>query len=305
MLSHKKIGIESFFMKQVEALEKAGRFSTGRNYWRTFVSFQSMGDRTPVYMHEIDSKVVARYNRFLSEKGLKRNTISFYNRVLRAVYNQAVKEGYAWQSFPFEDVYTGVDVTRKRALSVDMLHKIATLELQDPEIRFARDLFLFSFQARGMSFVDMAFLTHQNVRNGFINYIRKKTGQAISLRLEPWMQDILDRYKSSCTAPYLLPILHTQDPKKAYGQYTLALNQYDRMLYKLGDLLGSDITLSSYSARHSWATIARDSEIPLTVISSGLGHTSENTTRIYLDSLDNSLVDRANRAVWERISIDK
>ena len=116
------------------------------------------------------------------------------------------------------------------------------------------------------------------------------------------MQAILDRYRKSCSGPYLLPILQTSDPKEAFGQYTLALGRHNRMLRRLGEMVGTETPLTSYSARHSWATLARDTAIPLSVISTGMGHTSERTTRIYLASLDNSLVDRANREVWERVN---
>lgn len=302
MIKHKRILLDKYFAELISRLNSANRFSTSRNYARTISSVMDFLSGRSLYMDELTADVVAQYNRFLLDKDLQRNTISFYNRVLRSVYNQAVKEGYARQTFPFAEVYTGVDVTRKRALSVETLHRIATLSLDDPDLALARDLFLFSFQARGMCFVDMAFLTHKNLQAGFIQYVRRKTGQAISVRVEPWMQAILDRYRKSCREPYLLPILQTSEPKEAFAQYTLALSRHNRMLRRLGEMVGTETPLTSYSARHSWATIARDTAIPLSVISTGMGHTSERTTRIYLASLDNSLVDRANREVWERVN---
>ena len=132
--------------------------------------------------------------------------------------------------------------------------------------------------------------------------MRRKTGQALSIRIEPWLQKSLDHYKPLCHEPYLLPILQSTDPKKAFAQYSAALVRYNLMLRKLGTLVEAEFPLSSYCARHSWATVARDTAIPLSVISSGMGHTSEKTTRIYLASLDNSLIDRANRQIWERVA---
>lgn len=299
-MNRNRIQVGQFFISSILALEKEGRFSTGRNYRRTWDSFSRFLKGRLLYMDEITQKLILSYNQYLLESGLQRNTVSFYNRVLRAVYNRAVKEGYAKQTFPFEAVYTGVDVTRKRALPPQALHTIAHLDLPDPEMALSRDLFLFSFQACGMSFVDMAFLTRQNLQHGFIHYVRRKTEQPLSVRVEPWMQEIMDRYRPLCHSPYLLPILHTSDPRKAFKEYTVALGRHNRMLRKIGEQIGG-ITISSYSARHSWATIARDAEVPLSVISSGMGHTSEKTTRIYLASLDNSLIDRANRNIWERV----
>lgn len=121
------------------------------------------------------------------------------------------------------------------------------------------------------------------------------------MAVEPWMQEILDRYSSRCYGSYLLPILHTEEAEPAFRQYAFALGRHNQTLHRIGELLGFDFPLSSYCARHSWASIARDSSVPLSVISSGMGHTSERTTQIYLDTLDNSLVDQAARKVWKSI----
>lgn len=301
-MNTKRIQAIVYFTQCISALEQAGRYSTARNYRRTWDSFHRFLNGREFRMDEFTGPVIAAYNRALYANGLRRNTVSFYNRVLRAVYNKAVKEGYAEQDSPFEAVYTGVDVTRKRALPAELLHEIAAIKLQDPELALSRDLFLFSFQARGMSFVDIAFLTQQNQQHGFLHYVRRKTGQALSVRIEPWMQELLDRYRPQCHEPYLLPILQSTEPKEAFAQYSAALVRHNLLLRKLGNLVGADFPLSSYCARHSWATIARDAAVPLSVISSGMGHTSEKTTRIYLASLDNSLIDRANRQIWEQIT---
>lgn len=298
----KRIKAIVYFTHCVSALDQSGRFSTARNYRRTWDSFNRFLNGREFYMDEITGPIIASYNRTLYANKLRRNTISFYNRILRAVYNRAVKDGYVEQTHPFEAVYTGVDVTRKRALPVEMLHQISAIKLQDPELALSRDLFLFSFQARGMSFVDMAFLTQQNLQHGFLYYVRRKTGQALSVRIEPWMQELLDRYQPQCHEPYLLPILRSTEPKEAFAQYSAALVRHNILLRKLGSLIGAEFPLSSYCARHSWATIARDAAVPLSVISSGMGHTSEKTTRIYLASLDNSLIDRANRQIWEHVA---
>lgn len=252
-------------------------------------------------MDQFSAELMSRYNTYLSNNGLLRNSISFYNRVLRALYNRAVREGYARQRYPFAEVYTGVDVTRKRALSPETLREIASLSLADPELALSRDLFLFSFQARGMSYVDMAFLTRKNLRDGNIGYMRRKTGQQLTVRVESWMQEILLRWKDSTVKPYLLPIIKTADPKDAYAQYTASLCAHNRNLHKIGEMVGLNYPLSSYSARHSWATVARDANIPISVISSAMGHTSERTTRIYLTQLDSAVVDQANRQVWKVI----
>ena len=298
----KKIPVEVFFGERIAALEASGQFSTSMNYRRTCRSFLSFLAGKPLYMCDLTAEEVALYNRWLRGQGLKRNTLSFYNRILRAVFNQAVNQGYAQPADLFRHVYTGVDATRKRALPQQALRRIAALTLPDPDLALARDLFLFSFQARGMSFVDMAFLTRDNLRGGALRYIRRKTGQSLEVRLEPWMEATLARYRPLCRGPYLLPILSATEPKEAYLQYTRAISRHNRRLGVIGRMAGLPHPLSTYSARHSWATVARDMQVPLSVISSGMGHTSEKTTRIYLDSLDLALVDQANRRIWNAVS---
>lgn len=162
----------------------------------------------------------------------------------------------------------------------------------------ARDLFLFSFYTRGMAFVDIARLRKSNIRDGIIRYERRKTGQPLYIRMEPCIKAILDRYAERVqNLPYVFPILKTEEPEAAYKQYTIALNYYNRLLKKLSDMLGLEKGLSSYTPRHSWATVARDSNIPLSVISAGMGHTSEQTTQIYLTMLENSAIDNANQKI--------
>ena len=305
MVTGKDITVEAYFLKRIKALKQEGRYATSRNYLYTWESFHGFAGKRVRYFDDLSKETIVSYNRYLESRGLVRNTISFYNRVLRSVYNQAVEMGYAKQANPFEKVYTGVDKTRKRALSADALRRLSQADLPDPEMALSRDLFIFSFQARGMSFVDMAFLKRQNLRAGAIHYIRRKTGQALVVAVEPWMQEILDRYSSRCFGSYLLPILHSEEADSAFRQYAFALGRHNRTLHRIGELLGFDFPLSSYCARHSWATVARDSSVPLSVISSGMGHTSERTTQIYLDTLENSLVDQAARKVWESICSKK
>lgn len=298
---HEVPTLRAFIQRLVDELERAQRFTTARNYRRACDSFMKYRLGAPLRLDALTAAEVQRYNDYLFKNGLRRNTVSFYNRILRAAYNQAVLRNLVKQADPFKSVYTGVDVTRKRALSVEILRRIITMDIPEPDLAWSRDLFLFSFQTRGMSFVDMAFLTQSNIQAGFITYIRRKTGQVLSVQIEPWIEKLLARLKPFCTQPYLLPILHARDAKVAFREYQIALGRYDRLLKRLGQAVGAPFPLSSYSARHSWATIARDTAVPLAVISSGMGHTSEKTTRIYLASLDNSLVDRANQHVWESI----
>lgn len=149
---------------------------------------------------------------------------------------------------------------------------------------------------RGMAFVDIAYLKKENIENGMINFARRKTGQLLSVRIEPCIQTIIERY-SSYSAIYVFPILISTDAEQSYNEYQIAINNYNRLLGKLSKMLPEACKLTSYTSRHSWATSARNHNVPISFISQGMGHTSEQTTRIYLTMLENSVIDDANQGI--------
>ena len=162
-------------------------------------------------------------------------------------------------------------------------------------MEWARDLFMFSFYTRGMSFVDMAYLKKTDLQNGVLVYRRQKTNQQLTIKWEKPMQDIVNKYASP-ESPYLLPIIrdtHTD----ARLQYKNAIHLVNNKLKLIGKEIGLGIPLTTYVARHGWASIAKHKNIPIGIISEALGHDSEKTTRIYLDSLDTSAVDKANSQI--------
>jgi integrase len=162
-------------------------------------------------------------------------------------------------------------------------------------MEFARDMFMFSFYTRGMSFVDMAFLKKTDLNNGMLTYRRKKTGQLLSIRWEKCMQDIVDKYPGNYST-YLLPIIiHIRKDERL--QYKNSICLVNRRLKEIGKKLGLVHPLTMYVARHSWASVARGKHIPLSVISEGMGHDSEKTTLIYLAALDTTVIDKANMVV--------
>jgi integrase len=147
-----------------------------------------------------------------------------------------------------------------------------------------------------MAFVDIAYLKKDNIRSGVITYARRKTGQQLAIRVEPAIKKIIERY--SCeTSPYVFPILTTSEPRQAYEEYRLAINNYNRLLRRLSNMLPAECKLTSYTLRHCWATAARNHNIPISVISAGMGHSSEQTTQIYLTMLENSVIDDANQGL--------
>ncbi len=293
-----------FFTEQITLLRSNGKLGTARNYKRTLNSFSSFLKGKDIPLSACSEELVCNYDIYLQSRRMSRNTRSFYMRVLRSVYNKAVKQNYARQTFPFSNVYTGVDNTRKRAVDEQIIIRLKQYDLSEsPSLAVARNLFIFSYATRGMSFIDIAFLRKHDISDGYITYIRHKTGQKLTIHIEPCIEGIIQHYQeSNSSSSYLFPFITSVDTQKAYTQYQTALGYYNRQLKKLGQLIGLKIPLSSYTSRHTWATVARNHNIPIAVISEGMGHSSERTTRIYLASLKTSIIDRANREILEALN---
>lgn len=288
--------IQNYTLKQVERLREMGRTRTSETYLSTLKSFTRFSNNSPIDLLQIDRDLVERYEAWLRRCQLSRNSSSFYMRVLRRIYNMAVEEGLAPEGNPFRMVYTGVDKTPKRAISERDIRRLKELDLGNHTgLAYARDMFMLSFYLRGMSFVDMAYLRKQDLRNGFIIYNRRKTGHRLTIRWERAMQKIVDRYPLLPTQ-YLLPIILREDGTER-RQYLNKMLFVNRKLKVIGRSIRLDMPLSMYVARHSWASIARRRNIPISIISEGMGHESENTTKIYLAAIQNSFVDRANRRI--------
>ena len=221
--------------------------------------------------------------------------------MLRAVYNKAVRQHLTEQTAPFQNVYTGIGRTRKRAVDEQVVMRLQQLDLSgSPSLALARDLFVFSYCTRGMAFIDIAFLRKADIEGGFISYCRHKTGQRLTIRIEPCIRKIVERYRTATT--YVFPIITSSDPETAFRQYHTAIGYHNRKLKRLAELVGIEIPLSSYTSRHTWATTARNYNIPLSVISAGMGHASEKTTQIYLASLENAVIDDANQCILSRFN---
>ena len=289
--------ILEFICSQITQLQSHLRLGTAQNYKKALHSFSTYLNGKDIPIQLINKTLINDYNSFLLQRGMVRNSTSFYMRILRAVYNKAVEQRLVAQSHPFSDVYTGIDQTHKRAIDESVIVKLYKMNLaEEPELALARDLFIFSYSTRGMAFIDISHLKKCNLNNGHIYYIRRKTGQKMNIKIEPCIEHIIKRYYSS-DSEYIFPLLTSTDKAIAYRQYQKALNKYNRLLHKLSEYLPGNYCLTSYVARHSWATAARNHNIPISVISSGMGHTSERTTQIYLQLLENSVVDRANHKI--------
>ena len=288
------------YMQSIIRQQKAqGRHRTSETYAATMKSFMAFREGKDISWDCVTPALVKSYELWLKTKGVSLNTVSFYMRILRAVYNRAVNEGLATDLHPFGHVYTGVAKTPKRGITTADVTKILHLDLSAaPSRAFARDVFMFSFYTRGMSLIDIAKLKTDNIKNGVLTYQRSKTGQRISVKWRKEMQTIVDRYHQQ-DSERLLPIITQEtDIRK---QYDTALHNINYNLKKIGEAIGLSIPLTMYVARHSWASAASQSNIPLHVISQCLGHDSEHTTQIYLSSIDVNQMDEANDKIIRKL----
>lgn len=285
-----------FIRAQVAHKKQLGKIRSSETYQTTLNSFMRFREGIDLTFDMIDSELMEHYEAELRRHGLLRNTSSFYMRVLRTNYRLAVEKGLTPDRHPFKHVYCGMDKTVKRSISFAEIKKIKELDLSRKRVMdFARDMFIFSFCTRGMSFIDMAYLKKNDLKHGCLTYRRKKTGQLLVIEWTKQMQDILDKYKPNSTQ-YLLPIITREDGNER-RQYQNQMRKINRRLKDIATSIKLPVPLSLYYSRHSWATIARCKDIPISIISEGLGHDSEITTQIYLDSIKSYEVDKANRKI--------
>ncbi len=296
----------NFMESIIVKLKQNGKVRTSETYksalssFKKFLASQVSKDNyrqdEDIMLDCLTSEIMEAYEAWHKSRGVAPNTISFYTRILRAVYNRAVEDDIIENRNPFKHVYTGVDKTVKRALSLPVIKKIKALDLSlNASLDFARDMFLMSFYLRGMSFIDMAFLKKSDLKNGYVTYRRRKTSQQLIIEWTKEMQIILDKYPENATE-YLLPIIKNPGTNERCTYRNMGYN-INHNLKKIAKMVGVQIPLTLYVARHSWASAAKAKGIPLSVISEGMSHDSEATTQIYLASLDTSVVDRANSII--------
>ena len=285
------------FMEDViERLRQLKHVGTAKNYHAALSSFKRFRNNEDITLETITQITMEDYQAYLKSTGLSSNSISFYMRILRAVYNRAVEQELTKDRKPFRTVFTGTEKTIKRAISINDIKCIKNLDLSlNPNLEFARDIFLFLFFCRGMSFIDAVFLKKTDIQNGVLTYRRHKTNQVLHIKVIKPIKELIDRY-SSKDSPYLLPFINysVSDERK---QYETALRRINNTLKIIANMAKLPVTLTTYVSRHTWATIAKSKNVPINVISDALGHDSIVTTQIYLASIDMSVIDRVNELI--------
>lgn len=287
----------TFMEHYIAKKEAQGKMGTARTLRSTLRSLKKyMGSQT-IKFADIDSHFVRGYEDFLHDRNVKQNTICFYLRNFQSIYNRAYDSGMEMSS---QDAFRKISIktikTVKRALKQEQIKELSLLDFSgNHELEKARDLFMFSFYTRGMSFIDIIFLKHADIVNGVIRYHRKKTGQYIEVAVTKPLRKLINKYNTDKV--YVLPFINESSHPTLYTRYQSIYGVIYSSLNKIKKILELPTPLTTYVARHSWATIAKEKGVSTTIISEGLGHTSEKTTRIYLKEFDHSVIDSANECI--------
>lgn len=288
----KKTSFMDIALRYVTKMEGRRSKSTVQNYKTALRSLGEFMKDTESATLDINKSIIEQYDRWLTQKGLKKNTRSCYLRSLRTIYNSVIPEGKRKEN-PFSHVFTGNTKTEKRAVDAKVVNQLQHLQFSDEEkkLQLSRDIFLFCVFAMGMPFVDAYHLKHSQVKNGCITYHRQKTGQQVKVKIEDCMKEIMERY-------------HRKGEEQVFplpDDYALALNRYNRHLHQLTAKAQISENITSYVARHTWATLAFQENVALPIISEGMGHTDSHTTNIYIKRTDDTLLWKANKKICQLI----
>lgn len=277
--------------------EALGKMGSAKGFLSTLRSIKRFMGTQTIEFNDIDYRFIKRYEEFLHNTNIKQNTVSFYLRNFRTIYNMAYDDGIEMSDHnAFYKVKIKITKTVKRALKQEVIERISLIDLTDNlELDKARDLFMFSFYTRGMSFVDIIYLRHTDMIEDVICYRRRKTDQYLEIAVTAPLRKLIDKYNTDET--YVLPFINEYNQPTLYKKYQAAYGNIYRSLRALQKELHLSTPLTTYVARHSWATIAKEQGASTTVISEGLGHSCEKTTQIYLKEFDRSVIDKVNEKI--------
>lgn len=288
--------VEQLFDSEINRLQGEGRLKYASTYKELKASLLNFNMHLDIYFSEIDINWLKRYEAYLRTKGLADNSIGVRFRTLRTLFNKAISENivksdyYPFKAYKVSKLRKG---TVKRAITKADIELIIKHKVESDYSQLAIDLFYFSYLSGGINFVDMAYLTYDNIVDKRLIYIRKKTKKLIKLPIQDKAMDIVKKYKSNNS--YIFPILsefHKTDIQKANRVHKV-LGKINKYLKAVGEELGLPIDLTTYVARHTYATVLKRSGVNTSIISESLGHSSEKITQIYLDSFENSQIDEA------------
>ena len=297
-----EINLESFILCTSAEMRGRRQYSMAKTCNSVFRGLLRVAQRKTLAFSDLTYELLAAFEHHLIANGRSRNTVSLYMRTLQNLCNRAAWQGMA--TVPgdlFEKVFTGAVPVHHRAVAPELIRQISSVEFTGKQARlcFARDMFMLCFYLRGISYIDLAHLRKSDLKEGVITYWRQKTQKMTSLRIEPCAMEIIKRYAHLAEDTiYLLPIIRVQGTAdEERKRYESALRLYNKHLNRISVILNLGIPLTSYVARHSWATIAHDIGVKIADISQALCHSSEKMTRNYIRSFTADRLEGVNRKV--------
>jgi site-specific recombinase XerD len=303
--SSNKVTFYQFTEQQIQDMLKSKRVGNARVYKHTLNAVKNFRKSKDFTFDELNLDFLNRFEKYHLGKGNKLGGLSVYLRTIRAINRKAIKAGIADnEGYAFNDYIIRSGKPEKRALPINAIRKIAELELDENTALFRdRNIFMMSFLLNGMSFVDMAHLKLSNIVDGRIKYSRKKTDEPYNIKIHHQLKPFLTFFtKGKEKSDYLLNIIKSDIPTDSYNQIVWARKRFNDNLKKLAELAGIEENITSYAARHSFASGANDMGIPLTAISQMLGHKRISTTQAYLANLRKSKMDEYQDEIFGHLS---
>ena len=313
-----KDDLRLYIPEVIGMLKREGKFPAMHVYACTLRSYEKFcaEERHPknttasLSMQEIFTpERLKEYEDWLAGQQSSPNTISTYMRTLQAVYNRWMSPGIeGYNPVLFKDVYTKVESRTKRALTAEQMEQLRNTDFSVLTLRQQQVLtyFLLMFMLRGMPFIDLAHLRKSDLRNRRITYRRHKTGKLMVVDVPPDAMRLLQKYRDKTDSEYLFPLLHGGlFMEEHHHRYQETLRHFNRELARLMKQLLPGVSVSSYTARHTWATLAYHSGVPVGLISQSLGHSSIRVTMTYLQPFDAEVIDRINRQVISLVKKSK
>ncbi len=261
----------------------------------TFERF--LNEHGPIALDDLTPNHIKTFERWASDKGMAPGYVALHMRTLRALFNRINGHGNEL----FKNVRTANCQTEKKAVSQEVIRRIRGLQLPDgSSMALARDIFLFSFYGMGIPLIDAVMLKKSQLRNGCITYQRQKTKRQVKIKVEPELEQLLQRLTPK-DSPYLLPVLTSTNGTEVRREYKCFYQRYMRALRGISIKIGGTHRLTSYTPRHSWASIAYQKGVNINVIARALGHANANITLIYIKEINDPQLENANHIVMQAI----
>lgn len=295
----KRMTVGELFLKQIERLYSTQRIGYALSYKYVYNTLLKFNGHLDIYFSDIDIPWLKRFEEWQRNEGTSLNTIGIRFRTLRAVYNIAIEQGYVKaEYYPFKNYKVSKlhSVTAKRAITKNNVTAVINYSYKNKDFytELAVDLFTFSYFMGGINFVDMAYITHAHIIDNRLVYTRTKTHKLIRLPMQPKAIELIRKYQAK-DRPYIFPILSTfhKTEQQKRNRIHKVITKVNNRLKLIGKELNLPIDLTTYVARHSFATVLKRSGVNTSIICEAMGHSSEKVTQIYLDSFENEQIDAA------------